>query len=92
MLEIIRYYNTKNETIKVMYDEELERVVIWNVDNDNFKAIKELKNIFLDMWEYVLNDFSDIINYNDEFTSFEDDDLEYLEESCKYYNEFINQL
>lgn len=91
MLKIIEYYNQNDEFINVFYEESLESVVIWNIDKDTFKVIKELKNMKTDLLEFIVNDFDSLEHFDKTILTFEDEDFNRVD-GGHYYVEFIDQL
>lgn len=62
MPEIMRYYNTKNHYIIILFDETSEQVLAINKSNETCKVFDDMKNMPIDMLRYVAEDFDTLID------------------------------
>lgn len=91
LVEVLNYTNNKNEEIKFVYDEKLDRLIKWNLDTKNLTEV--VPNLMEDVKITLLNSIcSDIIelNYIVDFFTLETEDFESFEAENK--NIFIEQL
>lgn len=61
MLEIMRYYNTKDHYIIILFDETSEQVLAINKSNETCKVFDDMK-MPIDMLRYVAEDFDTLID------------------------------
>lgn len=93
MVEFIcSYYNSKDDVIDVVYDTNLEKVLIINTDTSEVKIIDEQKNMRLDMFCFIADDFYWFIDTNDEVMAIDREEINYIKDECKYEKDFIDAL
>ena len=83
MLEIMRYYNTKNHYIIILWDETSEEVLLLNKDSGICKVFDDLKNMPYDMLQYIADDFDSLINIDASQVRYSLQDIEWIQkEQC----------
>lgn len=83
MLEIMRYYNTKNHCIIVLFDETSEEVLAINKSNETCKVFDDMKNMPIDMLRYVAEDFDLLINIDSSQIRYSLEDIGWIiKEKC----------
>ena len=79
----MRYYNTKNHYIVILFDETSEEVLAINKSNDTCKVFDDLKNMPIDMLRYVAEDFDLLINIDSSQIRYSLEDIGWImKEKC----------
>lgn len=93
MIEFIcRYYNNNEDTLVVVYDVSAETVLIVNETTLKTTAITEMKNMSLDMFCFIADDFSELAEINKHIVEPYEEDIEYIQENCKDGAKFVEAL
>lgn len=80
-LELIcSYYNSSRDYVKVLWDEEMEEVVIINYERNTLHRITEMKNMNYDMLSFMAQDFYSFNIVNDDMLYVIKDDVPYLQD------------
>ena len=83
MLEIMRYYNTKNSYIIILFDETSEEVLAINKSNETCKVFDDMKNMPIDMLRYIAEDFDSLINIDESQIRYSLEDIGWImKEEC----------
>lgn len=83
MLEIMRYYNTKNHYIVILFDETSEEVLAINKSNDTCKVFDDMKNMPIDMLRYIAEDFDLLIDIDSSQIRYSLEDIGWImKEKC----------
>lgn len=83
MLEIMRYYNTKNHYIVLLWDETSEEVIAINKGNETCKVFDDMKNMPIDMLRYITDDFDSLINIDASQIRYSLEDIQWImKEKC----------
>ena len=83
MIEIMRYYNTKNHYIIILWDETSEEVLAINKSNDTCKVFDDMKNMPIDMLRYVAEDFDLLIDIDSSQIRYSLEDIGWImKEKC----------
>lgn len=91
MLEIMRYYNTKNHYIIILWDETSEEVVLLNKASGICKVFDDLKNMPNDMLRYIAEDFDSLINIDSSQIRYSLEDIGWIMKE-KYGEAFLREL
>lgn len=88
---ICSYYNKANEVIDVIYDLDLEKVLIVNTDTKETEIINDMKNMRLDMYCFIANDFDCFKEVGNDVT-IDEEEIEYIKDECKDGETFIEAI
>lgn len=89
---ICSYYNTADEVIDVIYDIELEKVLIVNTDTKETEVINDMKNMRLDMYCFIADDFVCFKEVNKDVMKIDEDEIEYIEDECVNGEQLIEEI
>lgn len=83
MIEFVcSYYNTADEVVDVIYDNDIEKVLIVNTDTKETEVINDMKNMRLDMYCFMANDFVCFKEVNTEVMKIDEEEIEYIKDKC----------
>lgn len=88
---ICSYYNTADEVIDVMFDNDLEKVLIVNTDTKKTEIIEDFKNVTFDMYCFMANDFVSFKEIS-ESMRINVEEIEYIKENCTDGELFIEEI
>lgn len=93
MIEFIcSYYNKQDDIIVILEDLSEERVLIVNETTLKTEKIDALKNMRLDMYCFIGNNFEEFKEVNKRYMKIDPEEIEYVLDECIYGKELIKAL